>query len=386
MLIANLVVVLIVLICAVYQYQKGTLLKAFVDLVTVIVSSFVAFAYFETVAGFFIGRGGQSRFPALLPWAQPLAFGLLFVVAFAVLQTLTQQLLRVKVEFGKNVEQAGRLICGFLLGLVSSGLLVTVLLMCPLPGKYPYSRFDSSRPDLRNPHKLILNSDGLVTGLFAIASKGSLSGAVSFALVHPDFLDQLYLNRLGVSRKVTTVTSSEVIALPPKRASQEQPVVVWQPGERLTTTDGKPVPQRSGHRLIMVRLGIRQSTPAEAAAFTLSQVRVVAAAERQGRAALPRQGRNLYPVGYIENGLLKVAPLSHTITLTREDYQQKERIKWIDFAFHLPNQYRPVLVQFKQNNMLALPAVLPVDPQIEPTGLQRKKEQRGDRAERNTGR
>ncbi len=85
---AAIAVILIILGCVAYQYLKGTFVRAFASLIAAVCASVVAFAYFEVLANVLISRN------KLIPWAQPLAFALLFIVGFAVLQTIAMQLTR----------------------------------------------------------------------------------------------------------------------------------------------------------------------------------------------------------------------------------------------------------------------------------------------------
>jgi len=214
---AGLVVVLIILGCVAYQYLKGTLVKAFAAIIITICASVVAFGYFELLANVFISRSGSSRFLSIVPWAQTLSFVLLFVLAFAILQTIVALLTRHPVDLGLYAERIGRVICGIFLGLILSGFLLTALAMAPLSSKWPYQRFDRRNPNVENPSKVLPNADGFATGWFSIISSGSFSGKKSFAALHPDFLDQLFLNRHNVADDVSIVTSSQAIEVPRKR-------------------------------------------------------------------------------------------------------------------------------------------------------------------------
>jgi hypothetical protein len=187
----SLLVVLIILGCVAYQYLKGTLVKSFVVVITSICASVVAFGYFELLANVFISR------EIFVLWAYPLSFALLFILAFAVLQTIAAQLTRQPIDLGLLPERIGRVVCGIFLGLIVSGLLLTAAAIAPIPAKYPYQRFDETIPDFeKKPSKVLLNADGFATGWFSIVSSGSFSGKRSFATLHPAFLDQLFLNRL----------------------------------------------------------------------------------------------------------------------------------------------------------------------------------------------
>lgn len=62
------IVLLITLGCAAYQYLKGTLVKSFIFLIVTICSSATAFGYFETLSDILISR------ETLVPWAAPALF------------------------------------------------------------------------------------------------------------------------------------------------------------------------------------------------------------------------------------------------------------------------------------------------------------------------
>ena len=175
--------VLIILGCAAYLYLKGTFVRAFATVIITICASVVAFGYFELLANVFISR------IILVTWAQPLCFLLLFILAFAILQTIAVQLTHQPVDLGTLAERIGRVVCGLLSGLIISGLLLTVLAIAPLSNSTPYQRFDAYKPDTEKPNKALFNADGFATGWFSIISRGSFSGKRSFAALHPNVLE-----------------------------------------------------------------------------------------------------------------------------------------------------------------------------------------------------
>jgi len=339
----DLVVVLIVLGCAALLYLKGTLVKAFATLIIAVCASVVAFGYFELLANVFIGR------ELLIPWAQPLAFALLFILTFAVLQTAALRLIRQPVDLGLWPERIGRVVCGIFLGLFLSGLLLTALAMAPIPNKYPYQRFDQRYPDAEHPDKVLLNPDGLATGLFGMISSGSLSGKRSFATLHPAFIDQAFLNRHNIADNVPLITTSQAIAVPRKNAA-------WRAPERIKDSDGNPVSPKSGHNLMFVRVGIRKSAAEEAGTFTFSQLRLICKQKAYDKSPLAGKGQNIYPIGYLTApDTLKTQRLSDVVRVSRSDFAPNEMEKWIDFAFYVPAGFVPVLIEFKQNSIAEVP-------------------------------
>ncbi|MGD8499699.1 MAG: CvpA family protein [Phycisphaerales bacterium] len=341
------VVLVAILGCAALQYFKGTVVKAFAAIIVAICASAVAFGYFEVLANVFI-----SRFPSLIPWAQPLSFALLFVVAFAILQTAVVQLARQEVDLGVLPERIGRVICGILLGFILSGLLLTTLAMAPLPNKYPYQRFDERNPAAQRPDKVLLNADGFTAGWFSLMSKGSfraIRNPRSFAVLHPSFLDQVFLNRHNDSGDIPLLTSAESIDVPKKNGAWYAPVA------GIKDADGNPIAPESNHRLIIVRMGIRKNAINDAGKFTLAQLRLICKPRSDTKGPLAGKGINVYPIGYVSGqNRIQRKKLSELITVSRDDFGQ-ETIRHIDFAFGVPDDHTPVLLEFKLNNIVEVP-------------------------------
>jgi hypothetical protein len=358
----SLLVALIVLGCAAYQYLKGTFVKSFIVIMTAVCASVVAFGYFELLGNVLISK------KILAPWAHSLSFILLFILAFAILQTIAAQLTRRKVDLGFLPERIGRVICGIFLGLILSGLLLTTVAMAPISPKYPYQRFDEASPDPEKPRKVLLNADGFASGWFSIISGGSFSGKRSFAILHPTFLDQLFLNRCEVNDRISIITSSDAINIPK--------TAVWPAPEGLKDSDGKPIQPRSGYNLTIVRMEITNQAVRTGGRFTLSQLRLVCKQKSDTKEnPLAGKGENIYPVGYMKttDELLRKKITDH-IEISHSDLDNNG-VKSIDFAFYIPDDLVPVLVEFKQNCIKQLPSpvsaeqappIVPFEKQEEP--------------------
>lgn len=355
---AGLIVLLIAAGCAAYQFLKGTFLRAFATFIITICATITAFAFFEVLAGLFTGRDSSFKFlPA--PWMQTLSFLLLFLFVFALLQTLAQYLTKKPVDLGLWPERIGRIGFGFLSGLVLASFLLTAAAMAPLPNKYPYQRFDQRSPDPDRPAKVMFNADGFAAGLFSMVSKGSLGGKRSFATLHPAFLDQLFLNRHNASAGISTITPSEAISIPNK-------IAAWPAPQNLKDSDGNPVSAKSGHVLMFVRVGIKKSALPEAGSFSCSQLRLICKKQTDVKEPLSGTGQNIYPAGFLTAPhQIQIKRLNEVINVNRSDFEDKAREKWIDFIFNVPSDSVPVLIEFKQNNIVEVPK--PVSPEQAPT-------------------
>jgi hypothetical protein len=346
---ASLVVMLIIGGCAAYQYLKGTLVKSFATTIIAICASVAAFGYFELLAEVFVGRSDNSSFDSLIPWAQPLSFMLLFVLVFAILQTILVQLLRKPIDLGVLPERIGRVVFGIFLGLILSGLLLTTLAMAPLPNEYPYERFEAGRPNADRPNTVLLNADGFATGWFNMLSNGSFSGQRNFAALHPAFVDQSFLNRIQAADGVPLITSSQAIEVPTRKKK-----AAWRAPEDLKDSVGKPLPQKTGYNLTIVRVGMVRKALEDDSRFTLSQLRLICKERSGAKDPFVGKGKNIYPVGYLKTAdRLQLNKLSDQIEMSAADFDGL--VRWIDFAFYVPNDFVPVFLAFKQNSIVQLP-------------------------------
>jgi hypothetical protein len=352
----SLLVVLVILGCVAYQYLKGTLVKALVTIIISICAIAVAFGYFEALTNILISRAGTGRLTSLIPWAHSLCFALLFILAFAILQTIAAQLIRQPIDLGQLPERIGRVVCGIFLGLIISGFLLTALAMAPLPNNFPYQRYDPANPDAQMPNKVLLNADGFATGWFSIMSNGSLRAIRnrrSFAALHPDFLNQLFLNRLKISNGVPVVTISQAIEVPKKNGA-------WYAPENIKDSDGKPLSPKSGHNLTIVRIGIKRIASKDASQFTLSQLRLICKRKGDLESAFTGKGENIYAIGYLKAAdRLQEKKLNDQIKIDRSSFT--ENVKWIDFAFDVPADFVPLVVEFKLNNIAEVPPPVSAD-------------------------
>ncbi len=337
----SLVMLAIMLGCAALLHLKGTLAQGLIMILNAILGGFVALGFFESMAAMIIKYAS-----ALTAWAQPISFLLLFVLAFAVLQTIAMQVSREKIDFGVWPERVGTIFCGLMLGYVITGQLLVAGAMAPLPNSYPYPRFSERSPNPAQPSKAMLNPDGFVVGLFGIVSKGSFSALGeprSFAMLHAGFLDELYLNRLKIGKDIPMRTGSSAVDVPRQGS-------VWEASNSLRDSDGQPLSARSGETLMLVRLGIKKNAVQEAGKFSLSQVRLICRPKGADDVPLAGQGQAIYPIGYIgPDGRLAREPLSEEITIEAKSISG--RIKNIDFAFYVPTSVTPTLIGFKGNNL-----------------------------------
>ena len=202
----------------------------------------------------------------------------------------------------------------------------------------------------------MFNADSFTTGCFNLVSSGSFSGKKSFAVLHAAFLDQLFLNRHGIADDVSVLTKSQAIEVRKKRAA-------WLAPESLRSLKdpNEPMEPKSGHNLAIVRVGIKKSAEGSDK-FTLSQLRLVCKQKDSSGPQLAGKGICVYPIGYIKTAnRLEMKKLNETIKIGKGKFKGKVKLKWIDFAFYVPEDFVPVLVEFKQNSVVQLPSLLPAE-------------------------
>lgn len=338
------VIVLLIAIIAniLYQHLQGTLLRSVITIFTTIIAAIIAFSFFEPLAALLISRGSRTSNTA--PYWQPMSFLMLFILSYAVLQAVATMLARKSVTVDPLAEKFGKLFFGAVAGFLSAGVLIITMDMVPLGNNIPYQRFGSSNPNLKKPTKAQMNPDGLITGLFGIVSKGSLAGKTSFTVVHPSFIDEVFLNRLANDKKINLVTRSAPFKVPGKAAA-------WLAPEDIKAADGTNVTAKTGHDLVVVRLGITR----KGSEFSLSQIRLIC--KQKDDQSLRGPAIDVYPVGYlIAADRLKRKKLAERISVLQAGSSAK--VQWIDFVFDVPNTHSPALVVFKQNNIATVPKLI----------------------------
>ena len=350
---ADIAVILIVAGCAALAFSKGTVIRTAALLIIALVSAMAALGHFEALAHLITG------YLSIGAWAHVICFAVLFVVLFVLLLLATMHVVSKDVVLGTLPEQIARPIFGALLGYVIAGVVLTAIIIAPVSANYPYQRFQSRPNFAAKPTKVMLNPDGFVTGLFGIASNGSFAAITnprSFTALRPDFLDQIYLNRLAASDGVPVLTLSEAIETPDANS-------VWFAPENMLRDDGEKFPTKAGYRTIFARFSIKKTSIKDAGTFTLSQIRLICLPRQDAKTPYSGRGITLYPAGFLlKKNTVKLTTLNHKIVIKGSDV--KGFSKKIDFVFYLPDGFVPVLAEFKLNNIVRVSA--PVEPDKAP--------------------
>lgn len=332
---ALVIVILVLLLTLAFFYLKCSMMQSFATLWSTILSTIIAFSYYEWAAEFFISRGYA------LNWVLAGCFSVLFIVVFAVLRSISEVLIPSPIDLGNAIKLPVSLVCGLFTGLIVSGNLLVSLGLIPMHGKVFYSRFDpEAAVVLKDPRTPALNTDGFVTELYNWISAGSMSSDSSFGVLHADYLSQIHLNKLKTKDDVLSVCSREALVLP--KDNDLKPI-------RRQTSDDKEI--------TVVRVGILKKDIEKGGAgvnvkFFPAQIRLIV--KKDNAAELPMAGtaEALYPIGFWENRSLKKTKPGEIIEA--DSKKIKEGVFWMDVAFEVPEETKPVLLEFKQTAVVDL--------------------------------
>ncbi|HEV2295247.1 MAG TPA: CvpA family protein [Tepidisphaeraceae bacterium] len=153
--------------------------------------------------------------------------------------------------------------------------------------------------------KLLLPVDEWVIGLVShLSDGGSLAGKRQLEEVHPNYLDELFAQRLGIQVGANRVAINE-----PKQQVQidglfRAPPTIPQFDSDITSArpDGKPVTwpaPKDGEMYLVARVkflgGADSGKPPEFVRFSPGSIRLVARSDEEG-------AKNYFPIGTVENG------------------------------------------------------------------------------------
>ncbi|HBG27322.1 MAG: hypothetical protein A2Y10_13230 [Planctomycetes bacterium GWF2_41_51] len=338
-MIAELVVFAAIVVIMGYMYLKGSIVRSFIFFINAIIASTVAISFFETAGRMLIGYGYGGQ------WIFMAVFVLIFAIFFILLLAISDKLAPDELYFGDLPDRVVRCIICIPLGMVLAGVLLIAVNLSPLPGKWPYERFDLENKNARPsaPDKsLILNADGLVAGFASAISKGSMAGSKSLDVFHPQLLNEFSLNRVISEESNPIMAGTDAITV--KKAYEADSVLA-------SSIQNRP----AGSKLIVVETEIRNSSVKDGGAlyaietgtvtFTMGQVRLIC---KESPDTLTGTAEVIYPIGWLINETtLDPKAMTEEIKLTGADFPSGT--KTLKFVFNIPSNTKPVMLQFKIN-------------------------------------
>ena len=342
-MIAELIVIIVILATVGFAYLKGSVVKSSLLFINAIISSTVAFSFFETAGRIIIGYGYGGQ------WALGSCFVIIFIFVLIILNALTDKLAPTGLYFKESTGKIVRSVIAVFAGLIISGVILITAALLPLGTSWPYERFDPQNKKLRpaEPDKgLILRADGFTAAFASWFSRGSLCSSKSLAVFHPDFLNEIFLNRIGQDESNLIVAGPEAVNVK----------AAWEPNNTtklVSASDIQPLGAMSGTKTVIVRTGLKGGSIKAGGAltednkltFTLAQIRLLCKADRS---TLTGSSQVVYPVGFIKSeNIVDRKNLIEEIKLSTTDFSGGA--KWFDFVFQIPTDTVPVLLEFKLN-------------------------------------
>ena len=365
---AMIFILIVVLLSVAHFYLKSNALVSFATFAGAVFGVIVAFTYYEPLAGQLLSRGYGGQ------WALSGIYVLLFVLTFAVFRAAVDLIFAKDIQLHTLITKATAVICGLLTGLIISGVVIIAVAMAPTSAKWPYARLGDGQAavaSIRSPANPLIRADGFVTSLFSWISRGSLSSHKSFAVYHADFLNQVHLNNYKAKEKIYTVAGKSAVSVPKK-------------GVRKLDSDND--------NLTVVRMEVKNADIKKGGAkgsegdvaFALGQIRLIC--KPKGQRDTRGSAIAIYPEGRIvsrrtadkeadkkdltgamSGRVLEKRSLDEIIKLDREEFRIGGRgaDARVDLAFKVPSGMEGVLLEFKQNVAVSVPASAPASEEAE---------------------
>lgn len=342
-MIFSIIILIAVLLVAYFHYLQG-FFSAGISAVISMIAAVVALAYYEPVVAM-INAGKFNN------QAMAMVLVCLFAIVYLLLRLIFDKLIPGNVRFPVLLDKIGAGVCGIIAGLMGGGILAIAAQSLPFdPTVGMYARYDyeydrtvtmtikgrsqqqepaynalKNPEDFTNPDKqsgMMIPADDLVLALaeHVSAPNGSLNNGKPLESVHPDLLQELFGQRIGLqsgSKKTALQgkTSVEGLfyvtptmpALPqsdPERFKLNNTDAVGVRGEadkekKLSPTR-KPEPD---HVFLVVRAKLHRDDSddkTDAISFGPANVRLVTPDSTSGNP--PKRWKNHFPIGTIELG------------------------------------------------------------------------------------
>jgi hypothetical protein len=319
------IIIVLVLAIAFFHYTQG-FFSATISAMLAILSAVLAFSLHEKVVeGFLGGRFSDA--------AHGIALGVLFALIYFILRVAFDSMVPGNVRFPVLVDKIGGGAMGLIAGLFAGGIVAIMAQYMPLmPSVAGYSRYavdthtvtvpseatggraldsetwdkvKSEKPGQFDPgdrQSMVLPMDDLVVNTVSrLSDGGSLGWDQPLAKSHPDFLQELFANRLGVQTKAPRVATKDAISSVElyrvdllARKDHEYKELRERP---LETTPLKPTPNQV---LVVARIVFTKNAADKdgLVKFSPGSVRLVS---RRGSGA-GAEWVDYYPIGTVDNG------------------------------------------------------------------------------------
>ena len=323
-MILSIIIIAVVAGIAYFHYAQG-LFGATISATIAIIAAAVAVGYHENLVNALLGG-------AIGDYATAGALAAIFALVYIIGRVITDKAIPGNVRLPLMVDRVGGAVMGLIAGLFTAGIVALVaqsLPFGPTVGGYARYQLESSRDVTVVPggsnsgravdmlvldqldedtfvaekkKKLIIPADDMVLSFVQKQSAGgSLAGARALESVHPDYVDELFAQRLGVQvgakRTAFNGKGKPQVSVPDDGVFVvQQDLTKTQIDAELNELHQRPVNhQKSGSDVqLVVRVMFTKD-----AADSDGNARVSPASVR-----LVAEGQNVFPVGTLENGVL----------------------------------------------------------------------------------
>jgi hypothetical protein len=324
-MILSVICILLVLVVAFFHYLQG-FLSATVSAILTAISVLVAFTLYEPlVTALSPGKFADTAHGMMLV--------ALFAITYLILRILFDKLIPGNVRVPAIVDKVGGGVMGFVVGCLAVGLLAVAAQSLPFGpsiggyARYPvkdeislpvslsasqsgdrvvYDEFAPRSFDHETAHdSLILPVDDMVIGFVSKASEGSAAGAQPFERIHPNYLQELYGQRIGMEqgakRSAQKIQGSDVAELAGVYYMSGDIPQIDGEFEAIRRRGDDKLPRKLDRQADQVPLVIRIVFKIDAADQD-RRVRISTGAVRLVGKVGPDEYRQYHPIGTVEAG------------------------------------------------------------------------------------
>ncbi len=341
-MVAIIIACLLVAVLTYYQMHTQGFFSSIIMAGDCLIALMLAFNYYEMLSAKLIDLGLGLYGP------QTIALMGIFIISLIILRLITDKLVSGNMNFPPLVDRIGALMFGFVSSMIVVGVIFLGLQHLALPAKL--LGFDRC-PELENSlndKTLIPAADNFVVSMVNITSAYGFSGQNNFAQNHPEFLRELYLNRLVPknhegSRRESSKDS--IVSL--------KPWIVKKPVRNLNT--GEMIKPKG--EFLAVRLELKASNSKEnpGAGDVDGNVRVALGSFRAVGFSQDNEVVSQYPVGFLKPGgtVVDQVSLESGKILTGKNNKIELLFDWDKKLKQIPPKY----IEFKRSAKKDFPDV-----------------------------
>lgn len=330
-------------------FNQG-LFSSLIMCVLSLVSALIAFNYYEALGRKLSGFGLEPYGP------EAISLMALFLLSLLVLRIAFDRLIDGNMKFPLIVDRIASTLLGFVSGMVIAGVIAIGFQLMPTPTKLlGFDRFPNAADrNLEERNHLFPRVDGFVSSVVGQASMYGFAGDLTYTQYHPDFLAELYLNRVTLDPYSRQSAATNCLKIDTAWVMTQNNI--------LDCRNNELIMPDTGEIFIAVRLHIHagsESKDDRGAAdadrkirFTLGNIRLLGFDKKDKHA----QGISRYPRGILKPGFQIIDGMGYDQGRQFQEGQSRA----VDLLFAWPEQYKqitPQWIEFKGSARAVMPSV-----------------------------